>query len=131
LNRLDGLRARAFATRDAALLNRVYVPGPLRRADAVLLGRLVPPGCGLADVRTRYTGLHATAEGHGAVIVAVARLPASHLACDGRPRAAAPGTGPTRLRIALVRTPEGLRIGREEVLSGPTRRAARSRGQDE
>jgi hypothetical protein len=110
LDTLDSARARAFAARDTALLAGVYVPGPLRRADASLLLRLVPAGCGLQGVRTAYSAVRVTSSGSRTVITATARLPVTRLTCHGRLRATARGTGPTTLRLELVRTGAGRRI---------------------
>ncbi|HET8582917.1 MAG TPA: protein kinase [Jatrophihabitans sp.] len=110
LDALDATRARAFATRDTGLLRRVYLPGPLLTADTALLTRIVPTGCGLAGVRTRYTAVHATENGSRAVLTATATLPASRLVCGGRQGGTAPGAGPTALRLELVRTADGPRI---------------------
>jgi hypothetical protein len=113
LARLDSLRARAFAERDVSLLSRVYAPGALLRADAALLAKIVPVGCGLSGVRTTYSAVRADAHGSRIVLRTVATLPATHLMCSGRPRGRAPGTGPTRLQVELVSTSAGLRIAAE------------------
>jgi hypothetical protein len=123
LRRLDRLRARAFATRTPALLGRVYVRGPLLTADSAQLARIVPAGCGLAGVRTRFAHLRVIDGGGRAVVIAVATLPSSRLVCRGHSPASAPGAGPTKLRIELIRTAAGVRISSERPLS-PVRRAA-------
>ncbi|MBE7186818.1 serine/threonine-protein kinase [Jatrophihabitans endophyticus] len=107
LRALDATRARAFATRDAALLNRVYVVGSLRTADAAALARLVPRGCGLRGVHTDYRSVSARTDGATAVLTARASLPASRLVCAGRVVRTAPAVAPTRLRITLVREAGG------------------------
>jgi eukaryotic-like serine/threonine-protein kinase len=107
---LDAVRGRAFGTRDPALLRRVYVAGPLLRRDAALLHRLVPAGCVLTGVRTHYAAIRATAHGNSAVVTALATLQPSRLVCGGRLRDRAPGAGPIRLRVELVRTEGGVRI---------------------
>ncbi len=112
---LDRLRARAFATRDPSLLRRVYRPGPLLTADTALLARLVPTGCGLAGARTRYTSVRVAAKRGRVTVLATATLPPSQLVCGGRVRATAPGAGPSRLRIDLVRTGDGVRIAGETL----------------
>lgn len=112
---LDRLRARAFATRDATLLGRVYRPGPLLAADAALLGRIVPPGCGLAGARTSYSGVQVREQRGRITVLATATLPPSQLVCGGRARATLPGAGPSRLRIDLVRTRAGPRIAGESL----------------
>ncbi|MDT4918074.1 MAG: eukaryotic-like serine/threonine-protein kinase, partial [Pseudonocardiales bacterium] len=55
LDRLDAVRARAFARRRPALLRNVYLSGALRVADAATLSRLVPAGCELRGARTSYS----------------------------------------------------------------------------
>lgn len=110
LDALDATRARAFANRDTGLLADVYVPGALRRADAVALLRLVPAGCGLYGVRTTYSAVRATLSGTRTVLIATARLPVTRLTCHGKVRATARGTPPTALRLELVRTGAGPRI---------------------
>jgi eukaryotic-like serine/threonine-protein kinase len=112
---LDAMRAKAFATRNAVLLQAVYLPGGLLAADAALLARLVPVGCGLSGVRTRYSQVHATTSGGHVVLTATAVLSSSQLVCGGQRRAIAPGAGPTRLRLELARTPNGLRIADQRV----------------
>jgi hypothetical protein len=113
LAKLDGLdryRARAYATRDIRALRQVYARGPLLRRDAALLADLVPIGCHLSGVRTRYATplVHRTA-GRVHITVRATLLP-SRLMCGGRLRGHAAGQGPTTLHIELVRTPGGLRI---------------------
>ncbi len=107
---LDAIRSRAFRTRDTRLLARVYVPGPLLAADAALLRRIVPAGCGLSGVRTSYRGVHAAVHGAHVTVTATATLASSRLVCDGQVSGTAPGTGPDRLRVVLARTASGLRI---------------------
>jgi hypothetical protein len=115
---LDDERAAAFAGRDPGLLARVYVPGGLLVADRALLAQLVPPGCGLRGAHTRYEAVAAAARrGDRAAITATATLATSQLVCAGRVRATAPGAGPTRLRLELVRTPAGWRIATQTVAS--------------
>lgn len=116
LARLDDLRARAFARRDPALLGRVYVHGRLLAADTALLARIVPPGCVLRGVHTRYSGVHAARRGPRVVVEATATLTASRLSCHGVPREGAPGVPATRLRLVLVPSGDGTRIAGERVL---------------
>jgi hypothetical protein len=115
LARLDALRTRAFAQRKPELLRQMYVPGPLLTADAALLTRIVPPGCGLTGVRTTYSALRVAPRGPGAVITATARLTPSRLLCAGRSHGTAAGAGPARLRVELVRTAAGLRIAAQQA----------------
>jgi hypothetical protein len=110
LSVLDAQRAKAYATGDAALLRKVYVPGPLLTADTALLRRIVPGGCGLAGARTSYSAVRAVPNGNGVVVTATATLSPSQLLCDGHRRGAAPGAGPTTLRLELINTAAGPRI---------------------
>ena len=113
LDRLDALRARAYAHRDPALLRRVYVPGRLLRADTSTLTRLVPPGCGLAGVRTHFVPVAVRSRAGHDVVTVTATLGRSRLVCAGRQRGAAPGSSATRLTVELVPTASGLRIADE------------------
>ena len=107
---LDAIRSRAFLTRDARLLARVYLPGPLLTADTATLRRIVPAGCGLSGVRTTYRALKVARHGEHLTVTATATLSASRLICAGRVTGTAPGTGPVRLRVILAPTASGLRI---------------------
>lgn len=113
LDRLDALRARAFARGDPGLLRRVYLPGRLLRADATQLTRLVPTGCGLTGVRSQFVPVATRHQADRDVLTVTATLHSSRLVCAGHARGTAPGTAPTRLTIALVRTNAGVRIADE------------------
>jgi hypothetical protein len=113
LDRLDALRARAFARGEPALLRRVYVSGPLLRADTAQLARLVPAGCGLIGVRSRFVPVAVRHTPGRDVLTVTATLPSSRLTCAGRAHGTAPGTAPTRLAVSLVRTDAGPRIADE------------------
>ncbi len=110
LAQLDDLRRQAFATRDASLLARMYASPALQRADAALLWRIVPAGCSLTGVRTRYTAVHAVTTAVKATVTATATLPASRLRCAGHDRGRAAGVGPITLRIELVPVAGAARI---------------------
>ncbi len=116
LRRLDSRRAAAFANRDPRLLSRVYLSGPLLRADAALLARLVPQGCGLTGARTRYAQVRAEQHGARTVVVVRASLPAAALICAGRLRAVTSAVGPATLRLELVATARGPRIATQRVM---------------
>ncbi|MCL2781574.1 MAG: hypothetical protein FWD74_08860 [Actinomycetia bacterium] len=104
LRQLDDLRERAFAGNDAALLARVYAPGPLLGQDTALLARLVPSGCGLVGMRTTYSQVEATpGEADTSRVTVTAVLAPSALICAGAQSGTAEGAGPTRLRIDLGR----------------------------
>jgi hypothetical protein len=111
LARLDKLRQRAFAQRRPALLEHVYVPGPLLREDKALLLRLVPAGCGLTGVRTTYDDVQLTARTTDTATVKVSvTLSDSLLSCRGTPKGRAPGSGPSTLHIGLTRHGSGYLI---------------------
>jgi hypothetical protein len=112
---LDARRARAFATRDVRLLHRIYLPGPLLRADTAQLTRLVPAGCGLVGAHTRYTSVRVAAHGDRAVVTATAALPITRVVCSGQVSERARSVPPTRLRLELARTRAGVRIARQRV----------------
>jgi hypothetical protein len=118
LRQLDAVREQAFAERRPALLRGVYVQGPLLHADADLLQRIVPDGCGLAGVHTTYAKVRSSAAAGRTLVTAVARLSSSRLVCGGRLRARAPGRAAMRLQIVLVRTSGGVRIFAERQLPG-------------
>jgi hypothetical protein len=109
LRRLDGVRARAFAHRQPALLRRVYIPGPFLRADRKTMLRLVPPGCRLTGAETTYSASRVVATRDSAVITTTAALAPSRLSCaDGRRAGTAAAV--VRLRFVLRSTATGVRI---------------------
>lgn len=110
LQHLDQLRARAFAERDATLLGRVYPAGRLRTADADLLRRLVPSGCRLPGVSTRFSHVRVAPQARRAVITARSGIPATRLRCPGRDARRVAAVPPAAVRITLVSTPAGVRI---------------------
>lgn len=118
LRGLDALRADAFATRDASLLRRVYVPGPLLRADTATLLRTVPSGCTLLGAVTRFDHVAVVRTGSGAEISARASMPSARLNCQGRVAARTTRLAPTTLRFVLIRTPDGPRIAQERAGAG-------------
>jgi hypothetical protein len=109
LDRLDALRARAFAERRPALLRRVYLGAPLLAADVATLSRLVQPGCALRGAHTRYSHVQVSDRGSSAVLTAAARLAPAQLRCDGVRRDTSPAAV-ARLRIVLRATGSGVRI---------------------
>ena len=103
LARLDQDRERAFATRNVALLSRVYTAGPLLTQDTTLLNRLVPRDCRLVGVHTTYDHVQVTARGGGRVQVTVrAELAGSLLECGGTATGRASGSGPATLHVELA-----------------------------
>jgi hypothetical protein len=115
LDRLDALRARAFAERRPALLRRVYLGAPLLAADAATLNRLVPPGCALRGAHTRYSPVQVSDRGSSAVLTATAHLAPARLRCGGGRRDTSRATV-ARLRIVLQATGSGVRIAAQRRL---------------
>ena len=109
-------REMAFAERDSALLAQVYLPGPLLQADAALLARIVPAGCGLVGAHTVYRGTAVGGNEEHPVITTTATLSPSRLMCAGSQAGSAPGVGPTGLRIELVRTAAGYRVAAQRTV---------------
>jgi hypothetical protein len=113
---LDRIRTTAYATRDPALLGRVYASAALLHADADRLRRTVPAGCGLIGARTTYSGARVVSVGDTRTALAVrATLATSTLTCAGRTRAVAAGAGPVELRVELTRSAAGLRISAQRA----------------
>jgi hypothetical protein len=115
LDALDRIRADAFRSRDVGLLEKVYVAGALRSADTAMVERIVPRGCGLVGVRTRYAGVRVAASGPRVVVTATATMSTSRLMCGATARGTAAGAGPVSLRIDIVRTAAGVRIAAQRV----------------
>jgi protein kinase-like protein len=111
---LDVIREHAFARRQVSLLRQVYVPGPLLTQDSALLRRVVPTGCELIGVRTRYSALRVTSAKGRLVLAATATLAPSTLTCNSAVAGRAAGEPPTRLRIEVVPTAEGYRIAGQQ-----------------
>jgi eukaryotic-like serine/threonine-protein kinase len=118
LNALDARRSDAFASRDVSLLAKVYSSPALVAADTKLLETIIPPGCRLVGVRTRYSDVQVTQRDDRAVVLADATLTPSRLRCPGRPDRIAPGAGPTPLRFELRHDKQGVRIVAERSVSG-------------
>jgi hypothetical protein len=116
LAHLDATRAAAFARRNPALLAAVYPPGSLRDQDTALVRAIVPPGCGLVGVRSRYSAIRVLDRTATSVRIRVrARLEESRLTCAGRAGRQAPGAGPVRLVIELGWADHRYRIERQQV----------------
>jgi hypothetical protein len=111
LAELDAKRQDAFARRAPTLLTGVYVAGPLLDQDVALLKRIVPAGCGLEGVHTAYSEVKVlTSTGTTLEVSATATLAQSILICQGKAKARAGGSGPTALRITLVKQGTGYLI---------------------
>jgi eukaryotic-like serine/threonine-protein kinase len=117
LRELDRIREQAFARREVALLARVYVGGPLLAQDTTLLRRVVPAGCRLIGVHTTYSVMRVSSVADRLVLAVTATLAPSTLRCHDRASGSAAGETPTRLRIELVRQPDGYRIASQQHLA--------------
>lgn len=104
---LDALRARAFATRDPALLRGVYASPALLARDRAMLLSIVPAGCGLRGVRTTFGAL---AVSPGLRVRTTTALAPSTLVCGGTRSGTAAGRGPRPVTVELVRSGGGYRI---------------------
>jgi hypothetical protein len=108
---LDARRAAAFATRDPALLADVYASASLLARDRAQLLAIVPAGCVLRGVRTRFSRLVIGARtGDQARLRVRSRVAASILVCGGRPAGRAAGTRAVDLEVVLLRTGSRYRI---------------------
>ena len=108
-------RARAFSARDPALLTRVYSSPLLLARDRGTLLRLVPPGCALTGLHSRFAAVSADRDGALTRVRARVAVQAATLVCRGRPAVRAAPLRPTALRIVLRRTSAGYRIAAEQV----------------
>jgi hypothetical protein len=117
LRELDHIREQAFARREAALLARVYVNGPLLGADIALLERVVPAGCRLIGVHTTYSAMRVSTVANRLVLAVTATLAPSTLSCHDHVSGGAAGEKPTRLRIELVHRADGYRIASQQRLA--------------
>jgi hypothetical protein len=97
------------------LLSRVYTADSLRRQDAALIARIVPAGCGLFGVHTRFDAARAAPTPAGLEMTVMAWLGPSTLRCAATVRGHAPGTGPVRLHIVLLRSGGGYLIAQEDA----------------
>jgi hypothetical protein len=114
LHQLDAIRARAYALRTPTLLSDVYASALLLGRDEALLQRIIPPGCGLRDVTTQYSGLMLVADDEAGVVARVsATLSRSRLICAGKQVATAPGAPARAMRIRLLRRGDTYRIADE------------------
>ena len=116
LANLDELRAQAFAAADEALLDRVYLPGPLLEQDRALLRRLVPAGCGLHGIRTSFADVRTLGRtGARTEVLAEATLSPGQLDCGPGQSTSIPGTPRTVLHIELAEDGAGYRIASQRA----------------
>ena len=111
LAQLDGVRARAYATRDVTLLRSVYASPVLLAADTAQLRRIVPAGCGLSRATTGFTDVRTARSGSSTVVTAAATLAPARLLCHGASRGVTAAVPTTRLRIVLVHITSGTGTG--------------------
>jgi hypothetical protein len=101
---LDGARARAYAQRDPALLSEVYASARLLQRDRAQLRALVPTGCALRGLHSRFRSIRVVERTAQAVSVqARVLVAASRLTCAGMSSARVPAGTPAALRMTLVR----------------------------
>lgn len=118
LERLDSVRAAAFAARDSGLLRQVYASRPLLTRDTSLLTATVPVGCGLRGVRTSFAGVRISAQRRDFVRLRVrAVLGRSTLVCGNTRAGTAAGAGPAELRIELNHVEGSYRIASQRVVA--------------
>jgi hypothetical protein len=101
---LDSVRSHAFAIRRPGALRDVYASTGMLAEDRALLTTIVPPGCGLFGMHTRFADVVVVARSTGDIRLRVrTQVGASRLVCSGTltGRSAA---GPVSVaRIYLVR----------------------------
>jgi hypothetical protein len=121
LTALDGTRARAYATRNPALLGAVYGSATLLARDRAQLLSIVPTGCGLQSVRTRFSRLVviSAATGRARLRVQMTTEP-SRLVCSGAASGASPGARPAVLELELVRSSGSYRIAAASAVGAAT-----------
>jgi hypothetical protein len=111
LSAVDGTRSRAYATRNPALLAAVYASANLLARDRAQLLAIVPTGCGLQGLHTRFSRLALTsASADRARLRVTATLAPAGLVCAGTASGATPAARPTALVVDLVRVGTTYRI---------------------
>lgn len=110
LGGLDVARAHAFASGDAALLERVYVDDALRAADARVLASYTGRGLTLRGVGTERLSCRVVARDATRVeLDVVDRLGETWVVRSGT-RVALPVDEPTRRTVVLEHTPRGWQV---------------------
>ena len=110
LGGLDVARAHAFATGEAALLERVYVDEGLRTADERVLASYAERGLTLGGVGTERLSCRVVErEGRRVELDVVDRLGTTWVEHDGR-RFALPADEPTRRTVVLEQTLRGWQL---------------------
>lgn len=131
LKHLDALRTDAFGRRDPHVLSAVYDSRLLLDQDVAQLERLVPVGCGLIGLRTRFSSLAVSASTTSRIelqvdeAVSPARracplrtlTPASDAAgLAAASQNSAAGGGARRVALVLLRSAAGWRISAQRVI---------------
>jgi serine/threonine protein kinase len=112
---LDAIRSTAFAHRDPGALASIYASPALLARDQALLTSIVPTGCGLHGVHTRFSGLVVTERTVDRIRLEVREaLDRSTLVCAGTPSGQAGATRAMTLRMDLVRSGATYRIAAQE-----------------
>jgi hypothetical protein len=117
LQRLDATRAAAFARRDPSLLADVYASPALLARDRALLLSIVPPGCGLRGVHTRFSGIVVAHRSAERVRVRLRQaVTRSTLVCGGASSGVAAGSPSAGMEVDLVREGTRYRIASQHLL---------------
>jgi hypothetical protein len=104
LAQLDSVRSDAFANRQPDALRAVYASAGLLAEDQALLTAIVPPGCGLFGVHTRFRDVVLVARSPTGITLRVrAKVGASRLICSGTVSGRAPAGPASVVRMYLVR----------------------------
>jgi hypothetical protein len=119
LTALDETRSQAYATRNPALLTAVYASPTLLGRDRAQLLSIVPAGCRLLGVRTRFSQLvFASASAIRVRLRVRTTITASRLVCSGAAGGSTPGAAPTTLLLDLVRSDSSYRIAAATATTG-------------
>jgi hypothetical protein len=93
----------------------VYASSGLLAKDQALLSAIVPPGCGLFGVHTRFSDVVVVARSPAGIRLRVrARVGVSRLVCSGTVTGRAPAGPDTVVRLYLVRRGGGYRIAQRQ-----------------
>jgi hypothetical protein len=116
LSTLDSRRESAFAQRRTDLLAHVYAAPELLDQDTRQLNALVPVGCQLVGLHTRYDQVAVLAQTPGRLEMrAVATLSAAEVRCSGLARVHTAPAGPSVLTLVLTADAGGYRISSQRV----------------
>jgi hypothetical protein len=114
LAQLDSVRSHAYANRQPDVLRAVYASSGLLAEDQALLTSIVPPGCGLVGVHTRFSDVVLVARSPAGITLRVrAKVGASRLVCSGTTTGRAPSGPSTVVRMYLVPHGDDYRIAEQ------------------